>query len=81
MQRTLAGWWAVCWALALCAAAHAMPTRSALIVGVSTYASPDVPPLAGVAADLVSARRIAQAMGRAVAIDFPARVEPFEVST
>jgi hypothetical protein len=40
-----------------------MPTRSALIVGVSTYASPDVPPLAGVAADLVSARRIAQAMG------------------
>ncbi len=63
MQRTLAGWWAVCWALALCASAHAMPTRSALIVGVSTYASPDVPPLAGVAADLVSARRIAQAMG------------------
>jgi hypothetical protein len=63
MRRTLAGWWAVCWALALCASADAMPTRSALIVGVSTYASPDVPPLAGVAADLVSARRIAQAMG------------------
>ena len=44
MRRTLAGWWAVCWALALCASADAMPTRSALIVGVSTYASPDVPP-------------------------------------
>ncbi len=63
MRRSLLGWWAVCWALALCTAVQAMPTRSALIVGVSTYASPDVPPLAGVAADLVSAQRIAQAMG------------------
>ena len=50
MRRMLAGGWAICWALALCAAAQAMPTRSALIVGVSTYASPDVPPLEETAA-------------------------------
>lgn len=48
--------------------AGAMPSqaagaRSALIVGVSVYASPDVPPLDGVAVDMGSARGIARAMG------------------
>jgi len=39
------------------------PNRSALIVGVSTYASPDVPTLRGVGFDVGSARQIAVAMG------------------
>jgi hypothetical protein len=52
---------AACWAWA---GAHAEPaTRSALIVGVSTYASPEITPLEGVPFDIVSARTIARAMG------------------
>ncbi len=43
---------------------HAQPaTRSALIVGVGNYASPEVTPLEGVPFDIVSARAIARAMG------------------
>lgn len=43
---------------------HAQPaTRSALIVGVGSYASPEVTPLEGVPFDIVSARAIARAMG------------------
>lgn len=59
------GIWLLAWGLcaALDAAAQPAATRSALIVGVSTYASPEVPALAGVPADLLSARRIATAMG------------------
>ena len=50
-----------CWAWA---GSHAQPaTRSALIVGVSTYASPEITPLEGVPFDIVSARTIARAMG------------------
>ena len=41
--------------------------RHALIIGVSTYADPRVPVLAGVAFDMDSARRIALAMGIPVA--------------
>ena len=50
-----------CWAWT---GAHAQPaTRSALIVGVSTYASPEITPLEGVPFGIVSARTIARAMG------------------
>ena len=38
-------------------------TRSALIVGVSTYNSPSVPPLKGVPHDIANARAMARAMG------------------
>jgi len=38
-------------------------TRSALIVGVSNYASPEITPLEGVPFDIISARTIARAMG------------------
>ena len=44
------------------AGAQAKVTRSALIVGVSVYASPEVPRLAGVSFDIDSARAIARAM-------------------
>jgi hypothetical protein len=56
----------------LCAAAIALAalpgwsapgSRSALIVGVSVYASPEVPTLEGVPMDMVSARTMARAMG------------------
>ncbi len=52
-------------ALLICASlVHAQPaTRSALIVGVSTYASPEITPLEGVPFDIISARTIARAMG------------------
>jgi hypothetical protein len=51
--------------LCLSASAQTPPqsNRSALIVGVSTYASPDVPALRGVSFDVGSARQIATAMG------------------
>ncbi|MBU6272974.1 MAG: caspase family protein [Betaproteobacteria bacterium] len=52
---------------ALCLSASAQTSsqsnRSALIVGVSTYASPDIPSLRGVGFDVGSARQIAAAMG------------------
>jgi hypothetical protein len=38
-------------------------TRSALIVGVSNYASPEITPLEGIPSDIISARSIARAMG------------------
>jgi hypothetical protein len=68
MENNLAKRWrwilplmAACWAWA---GAQAQPaTRSALIVGVSTYASPEITPLEGVPFDIVSARSIARAMG------------------
>jgi hypothetical protein len=52
-------------ALLICASlVQAQPaTRSALIVGVSNYASPEITPLEGVPFDIVSARTIARAMG------------------
>jgi hypothetical protein len=53
-------------ALALPAAAQPTPperhTRHALIIGIGDYADPDVPQLKGTVHDLVSARRMAQAM-------------------
>ena len=60
-------WLRACWAAAVVIAA--LPAwggpagRSALIVGVSTYASPEITPLAGVPFDIDSARAIARAMG------------------
>jgi len=68
MENNLAKRWrwilplmAACWAWA---GAQAQPaSRSALIVGVSTYASPEITPLEGVPFDIVSARSIARAMG------------------
>jgi hypothetical protein len=51
-----------CWGCA--GLAQAQPaTRSALIVGVSAYASPEITPLEGVPFDIISARTIARAMG------------------
>ena len=45
------------------AAAQDKATRSALIVGVSTYSVPEIPSLPGVPFDIASARAIARAMG------------------
>ncbi len=45
------------------AAAQDKATRSALIVGVSTYSVPEIPALPGVPLDIASARAIARAMG------------------
>ena len=60
-------WLRACWAAAVVIAtlpAWGGPAgRSALIVGVSTYASPEITPLAGVPFDIDSARAIARAMG------------------
>jgi hypothetical protein len=54
---------ALVWILATTPAWPASGTRSALIVGVSTYASPEVPTLEGVPMDMISARTMARAMG------------------
>lgn len=55
---------AACTALGLPQPAQAQgkPGRSALIVGVSTYAAPEVPALPGVPFDIESARAVARAM-------------------
>ena len=50
-------------ALGLPAHAQDKASRSALIVGVSTYASPDVSTLSGVPADIPLAQDMARAMG------------------
>lgn len=51
------------WALCAAPGAHAMASRSALIVAVSVYASSEITPLHGVQADIPLARDIATAMG------------------
>jgi hypothetical protein len=48
---------------ALAAAAPQAPMRHALLIGVSTYADPSIPVLAGVRHDMTSARTIARALG------------------
>ncbi|HEX5389528.1 MAG TPA: caspase family protein [Burkholderiaceae bacterium] len=65
-----AGWHLGPWALALlglalgqAVLAQDKSTRSALIIGVSTYASPDVSTLTGVPADIPLAEDMARAMG------------------
>ena len=61
--RWIAALIAACWVWAWTGAYAQPATRSALIVGVSTYASPEITPLEGVPFDIVSARSIARAMG------------------
>ena len=55
---------AALWAAALgCAQAAPTETRTALIIGISAYANPDVETLQGVPEDMKSAQAIAAAMG------------------
>ncbi|MFM7849077.1 MAG: caspase family protein [Rubrivivax sp.] len=61
--RWIAALIAACWVWAWTGAYAHPSTRSALIVGVSTYASPEITPLEGVPFDIISARIIARAMG------------------
>jgi hypothetical protein len=53
----------LCAALPWAMAENTGTQRTALIVGIGQYGSPDIPSLSGVAYDMDSARKIAQAMG------------------